>query len=94
MRSQAAKHGLKCIIVQECLRRQGVGQPEIIEKARACEAYGAEVVQLSVGPELFCRLLAIARRDRLFQRLACTRLSASRGIETLGVELVEDCRAH
>ncbi len=34
--SQAAKHGLKCIIVQECFDSKGIGQPEIIEKARAC----------------------------------------------------------
>ena len=51
--SQAAMQGLKCIIVQECYDSKGVGQPEIIEKARKCEAYGAEVVQLTVGPELF-----------------------------------------
>ncbi|MGL6173155.1 MAG: pyridoxal-phosphate dependent enzyme, partial [Cellulosilyticaceae bacterium] len=46
--SQAAMQGLKCIIVQECFDSGGVGQPEIIEKARKCEAYGAEVVQLTV----------------------------------------------
>jgi threonine dehydratase len=51
--SQAAKLNLPCIIVQECYDSKGIGQPEIIEKARACEAYGAEVIQLSVGPELF-----------------------------------------
>ena len=55
--SQAAKYGLKCIVVQECFDSQGIGQPEIIEKARACEAYGAEVLQLSVGPELFYTFL-------------------------------------
>ena len=48
--SQAAMQGLKCIIVQECYDSKGVGQPEIIEKARKCEAYGAEVMQLTVGP--------------------------------------------
>ena len=37
----AARAGLKCIIVQECFDSQEIGQPEIIEKARACEAYGA-----------------------------------------------------
>ncbi|MFN3329233.1 MAG: PLP-dependent lyase/thiolase, partial [Fervidobacterium pennivorans] len=51
--SQAAKRGLRCIIVQECYDSQWRGQPEILEKGRACEAYGAEVVQLTVGPELF-----------------------------------------
>ncbi|MBI9099990.1 MAG: PLP-dependent lyase/thiolase, partial [Spirochaetaceae bacterium] len=55
--SQAAMLGLKCIIVQECYDSRGKGQPEIIEKARKCEAYGAEVFQLSVGPELFYSFL-------------------------------------
>ena len=55
--SQAAMQGLKCIIVQECYDSRGIGQPEIIEKARKCEAYGAEVVQLTVGPELFYKFL-------------------------------------
>ena len=41
--SQAAMQGLKCIIVQEAYDSREVGQPEIIEKARACEAMGAEV---------------------------------------------------
>ncbi|HPL99742.1 MAG TPA: PLP-dependent lyase/thiolase, partial [Bacillota bacterium] len=38
--SQAAKRGLKCIVVQECYDSRMVGQPEILEKQRACEAYG------------------------------------------------------
>ena len=38
----AAKAGLKCIVVQECFDSKGIGQPEIIEKARKCEALGAE----------------------------------------------------
>ena len=49
--SICAMAGLKCIIVQECYDSRYIGQPEIIEKARKCEAFGAEVVQLSVGPE-------------------------------------------
>ena len=51
--------GLRSIIIQECFDSKGVGQPEIIEKARACEAYGAEVIQLTVGPELFYTLLSV-----------------------------------
>ncbi len=35
--SQAAIAGLSCIVVQECYDSRGVGQPEIIEKARKCE---------------------------------------------------------
>jgi len=38
--SQAAQRGLKCIIVQEVFDSRGVGQPEIVEKGRACEATG------------------------------------------------------
>ena len=56
--SQAAQRGLKCIVVQEVFDSRGVGQPEIVEKGRACEAYGAEVLKMSVGPELFYLLLS------------------------------------
>ena len=45
--SQAVQRNLKCIIVQEVYDSRGVGQPEIIEKGRACEAYGAEVIKLT-----------------------------------------------
>lgn len=48
--SQAAMRNLGCIIVQEVFDSRKVGQPEIIEKSRKCEAYGAEVIQLTVGP--------------------------------------------
>lgn len=88
--SQAAKYGLKCIVVQECYDSQGVGQPEIIEKARACEAYGAEVVQLSVGPELFYHFLCLLESTGYFNASLYTPFGIS-GIETLGSELVEDC---
>ena len=87
--SQAAKLGLKCIIVQECFDSKGIGQPEIIEKARACEAYGAEVVQLSVGPELFYVFLKLLEETNYFNASLYTPFGI-RGIETLGSELVED----
>lgn len=87
--SQAAKYGLKCIIVQECFDSRGIGQPEIIEKARACEAYGAEVVQLSVGPELFYVFLKLLEETGYFNASLYTSFGVS-GIETLGVELIED----
>ncbi|MBC8421191.1 MAG: PLP-dependent lyase/thiolase, partial [Desulfobacterales bacterium] len=45
--SQAAKRGLRSIILQEVYDSRKVGQPEILEKTRACEAYGAEVWQLT-----------------------------------------------
>ncbi|XMB72801.1 2-amino-4-oxopentanoate thiolase subunit OrtB [Mycoplasmatota bacterium WC30] len=88
--SQAAKHGLKCIIVQECFDSDGIGQPEIIEKARACEAYGAEVVQLSVGPELFYKFLLLLEETKFFNASLYTPYGVM-GIESLGAELVEDC---
>ncbi|MEG0731535.1 MAG: PLP-dependent lyase/thiolase, partial [Vagococcus sp.] len=64
--SHAAKLGLKCIVVQECFDSKGVGQPEIVEKARKCEALGAEVVQLTVGPELFYKFLQIVEDTGYF----------------------------
>ena len=64
--SQAAMEGLRCIIVQECYDSKGVGQPEIVEKARKCEALGAEVVQLSVGPELFYKFLLLLEETGYF----------------------------
>ena len=62
--SQAAMYGLKALIVQEVFDSAGRGQPEILEKTRACEAYGAEVWQLTVGPELFyVHLLLLDTKD-------------------------------
>jgi len=87
--SQSAKYGLKCIIVQECYDSRGIGQPEIIEKARACEAYGAEVVQTTVGPELFYQFLKLLEETKYFNASLYSPYGVS-GIETLGVELVED----
>lgn len=90
--SQSAKHGLKCIVVQECFDSKGVGQPEIIEKARKCEAFGAEVVQLSVGPELFYTFLLLLEETGYFNASLYTPY-AIKGIETLGYELVKQCEA-
>ncbi len=87
--SQAAKHGLKCIIVQECFDSKGIGQPEIVEKARACEAYGAEVIQLSVGPELFYKFLLLLEETGYFNASLYTPYGVM-GIESLGAELIED----
>jgi len=82
----AARAGLKCIIVQECYDSKGIGQPEIIEKARACEAYGAEVVQLSVGPELFYQFLKLLDQTGYFNASLYSPYGIM-GIETLGYEL-------
>ncbi|NLJ78521.1 MAG: PLP-dependent lyase/thiolase [Tissierellia bacterium] len=84
--SQAAMRGLKCIIVQECYDSRGLGQPEIIEKARKCEAYGAEVVQLSVGPELFYTFLVLLEETGYFNASLYTPFGIA-GVETLGYEI-------
>ncbi len=84
--SQAAMRGLNCIIVQECYDSKGKGQPEIIEKARKCEAFGAEVVQLSVGPELFYTFLKLLEETGYFNASLYTPFGIA-GVETLGFEI-------
>jgi len=90
--SQAAMRGLKCIVLQEVFDSRGVGQPEIVEKSRACEAYGAEVQRLSVGPELFYQLLMTLEETGFFNASLYTPFGI-RGVETLGVEIAEQVRA-
>lgn len=89
--SQAAMQGLKCIIVQECYDSRGIGQPEIVEKARACEAYGAEVVQLTVGPELFYTFLTMLEETGYFNASLYSPFGIA-GVETLGYELSKEFR--
>ena len=89
--SQAAIAGLKCIIVQECYDSKGVGQPEIVEKARKCEALGAEVVQLSVGPELFYKFLLLLEETGYFNASLYTPFGIA-GVETLGYEIAMQFR--
>ncbi|MDM8533357.1 2-amino-4-oxopentanoate thiolase subunit OrtB [Clostridiaceae bacterium HSG29] len=89
--SQAAIHGLKCIIVQECYDSEHKGQPEIIEKARKCEAYGAEVIQLSVGPELFYSFLQLLEETGYFNASLYTPFGIA-GVETLGYEIAMQMR--
>lgn len=84
--SQAAMRGLQCIIVQEVFDSRGVGQPEILEKGRKCEAYGAEVVQLTVGPELFYVALLLLEETGYFSASLYTPFGIA-GIETLGYEI-------
>jgi cysteine synthase len=90
--SQAAQRGLKCIIVQEVFDSRGVGQPEIVEKSRACEAYGAEVLKLTVGPELFYIHLVTLEETGFFNASLYTPFGI-RGVETLGIEILEQVRA-
>ncbi len=89
--SQAARRGLRCIIVQEVFDSRGVGQPEIIEKGRACEAYGAEVWQLTVGPELFYTFLRLLEETGYFNASLYTPFGIA-GVETLGYEIAEELR--
>jgi len=89
---QAAAANLRCIVVQEVFDSRGVGQPEIVEKGRKCEALGAEVLQLSVGPELFYQLLCVLEETGYFNASLYTPLSVA-GIETLGAEIAEETRA-
>ena len=84
--SQAAMRGLKAIIVQECYDSRGVGQPEIIEKARKCEALGAEVIQLTVGPELFYEHLSVMEDTGFFNASLYSPFGMA-GVETLGYEI-------
>ena len=89
--SQAAKAGLPCIILQEAFDSRGIAQPEITEKTRACEAYGAEVLRLSVGPELFYMCLQTLKDTGYFNASLYTP-HAILGIETLGYELAMQTR--
>jgi cysteine synthase len=89
--SQAARQGLRSIIVQEAFDSAGRGQPEILEKARKCEALGAEVLQTSVGPELFYVLLAVLEETGYFNASLYTPFSVG-GIETLGAEIAVQTR--
>jgi cysteine synthase len=91
--SQAARAGLRCVIVQEAFDSRGVAQPEIAEKTRACEAYGAEVMRLSVGPELFAVFLHVLEETGFFNASLYTPYSIL-GIETLGAEVAEQVRGH
>lgn len=63
-----------------------MGQPEIIEKARKCEALGAEVVQLTVGPELFYKFILLLEETGYFNASLYTPFGIA-GVETLGYEI-------
>jgi cysteine synthase len=89
--SQAAMQGLRAIVLQEVYDSAWRGQPEILEKTRACEAYGAEVWQLTVGPELFYWQLALLDETGFFNASLYTPYCIL-GIETLGHEIATQCR--
>ena len=87
--SQAARASLKCIICQEAFDSHHIGQPEIIEKSRICEAFGAEVVQMTVGPELFSHMLELLDETGYFAASLYSSFGVS-GIETLGAEIAHE----
>ncbi|MDO9628520.1 MAG: PLP-dependent lyase/thiolase, partial [Acholeplasmataceae bacterium] len=59
------------------------------EKARACEAYGAEVIQLTVGPELFYQFLLLLEETGYFNASLYSPYGIM-GIETLGYEIATE----
>ncbi len=89
--SQAAMRNLDCIIVQECFDSKKIGQPEILEKQRKCECLGAEVIQLSVGPELFYTFLRVLEDTGYFNASLYSTFGIA-GVESLGYEIVMQCR--
>ncbi len=89
--SQAARRNMKCIVVQEVFDSRGDGQPEILEKGRKCEAYGAEVLQLSVGPELFYTFLRVLEETGFFNASLYTPFGIA-GVETLGYEVATEVK--
>jgi len=90
--SQAARYGLKCIICQETFDSRHIGQPEIVEKSRICESYGAEVIQMTVGPELFFHMVELLDQTGYFAASLYSSFGVS-GIETLGLEISQEMRA-
>ena len=76
--SQAARDGLKCIIVQEAFDSRQSASPRSSRRRRICEAYGAEVVQLTVGPELFFHMLELLDETGYFAASLYTAFGVSR----------------
>ena len=89
--AQAAKQNLECIIIQETYDSRQVGQPEIIEKARKCEALGAEVIQTTVGPELFFEALKIMDETGFFNASLYSPFGIA-GVDTLGAEIAKEVK--
>lgn len=89
--SQANIRGLKCIIATECYDSRKVGQPEVLEKGRKCESFGAEVARLTVGPELFYTFLKILEDTNYYNASLYSSFGVA-GVETLGYEISKECR--
>lgn len=90
--SQAARRGIKAIICQEVYDNAGNGQPESLEKGRACEAYGAEVQQYTVGPEVFTYVILKLLDDLGYFSASLYLPYSIAGIETIGAEIMEQTK--
>ena len=62
-----------------------------MRKQEKCEAYGAEVIQLTVGPELFYTFLSVLEDTGYFNASLYSPFGIA-GIETLGYEIAMQCR--
>ena len=62
-----------------------------IEKQRKCESLGAEVVQLTVGPELFYMYLRILEETGYFNASLYSHFGIS-GVESLGYEIANEVK--
>ena len=80
------------MVVQEVFDSGGVKRPELLEKSRACEALGAEVVQLSVGPELSYSFLRVLEDTGYFNASLYTPFAIA-GVDPLGFEIVAEMTA-
>lgn len=87
--SQASQRGIKSIVVQEVFDSRKIGQPEIVEKGRKCEAFNSEVVQLTAGPELFYVFLTLLEETEYFNSSLYSPYGIA-GVETLGYEIAEE----
>jgi len=88
--AMANMNNIKAIILQEVFDSNMVGQPEILEKGRLCLSYGAEVIQLTIGPELFYMNLRVLEETGFFNGSLYVP-AAIAGIESLGYEIGTEC---
>ena len=90
--SCCAKSGLPASSCRSATIRAGSVSRRSSKKRVKCEALGAEVVQLTVGPELFYTVLRMLEDTGYFNASLYTAFGIA-GIETLGYEVAEQCRA-
>ena len=91
--SQAARRGIKSIVAQEVYDDAGNGQPESLEKGRACEAYGSEIQQYTVGPEVFTYVILNLLDETGYFSSSLYLPHSIAGIETIGAEIMEQTLA-